>query len=394
VRLLAEVTLWICGLLLAYTYLGYPLLIALRARLRPRPVARRSHTPSVSIVTVARDEAARIDARIENLLALDYPRAAFEILVASDGSADDTAARAQRHVGEGVRLFAFDRRRGKPAVLNEVVPQARGAIVVLTDARQRFDADTLGALTAPFADPAVGAVSGELILGGNAEGTSVGEGVGAYWRYEKAIRRSESAVDSTVGATGAIYAIRRALFEPLPADTLLDDVVLPLSIARRGYRVVFEPAARAYDRASATAQEEFTRKVRTIAGSFQLFARNAWLLDPRRNRLWLQTVSHKGLRLLTPALLAAAAVANVALAAAAFYAWVLAGQAVFYGAAISGFALRNLRARVPLLTVPYVVCLLSWATVVAFLRFLGGRQSVVWERASAQVPSPAHRTSP
>jgi len=382
-RPVAEAAFWACGLLLAYTYVGYPLLIWLRARRPSRAVVRAAITPRVSIVVVARDETARIDGRIENLFGLDYFWEVVEILLASDGSADGTAERAQRHATGGLRVFAFGTRRGKPAVLNELVAQARGEIVVLADARQRFEEGALRALVAPFADPSVGAVSGELILGANAGRTSVGEGVGFYWRYEKSIRRSESAVDSTVGATGAIYAIRRDLFEPIPADTVLDDVLIPLRIARRGYRTLFEPSARAYDRAAATADEEFTRKVRTIAGNFQLFGRNPWLLDPRRNRLWLQTVSHKGLRLLTPILLATAAAANLDLASSTFYLGALAAQAAFYAAAVSGFALRNVRHRVPLLTVPYVICLLSWATVVAFLRFVNGRQSVVWERASA-----------
>ena len=202
-------------------------------------------------------------------------------------------------------MHAFAVRRGKAAVLNDVVPRASGAIVVLADARQRFEPDTVRALTRPFADPAVGAVSGELILTETLEGPAVGRGVGVYWRYEKLIRKSESRVDSTVGATGAIYAIRRELFEPIPEDTLLDDVLIPLRIVRRGYRVLFEPAARAWDRVAASAGEELARKVRTLAGNFQLFVREPWLLDPRRNRIWLATVSHKGLRLLGPLLHAA-----------------------------------------------------------------------------------------
>jgi poly-beta-1,6-N-acetyl-D-glucosamine synthase len=383
VRSIAEAAFWACVFLLAYTYLGYPLLVWLRSSLHPRRVRSMNHTPSVSIVVVARDETGRIDGRIENLRSLDYPRDRFEVLLASDGSADSTEERARSHETEWLRVFGFGTRRGKPAVLNELVPQAAGEIVVLADARQRFETGALRALVAPFADSSVGAASGELVLGANAGGTAVGEGVGFYWRYEKSIRRSESAVDSTVGATGAIYAIRRELFEPIPEDTVLDDVLIPLRIAGRGYRTLFEPAARAYDRAAATADEEFRRKVRTIAGNFQLFARNPWLLNPVRNRLWFQTLSHKGLRLLTPALLATAVAANLSLAESAFYGFALAGQVAFYGAAVSGFALRNLRAKAPLLTVPYMICLLSWATVVAFLRFTTGRQSVTWEKASA-----------
>jgi len=223
-----------------------------------------------------------------------------------------------------------------------------------------------------------------LILNQNAKGTSVGAGVGFYWRYEKFIRRNESLVDSTVGATGAIYAIRKDLFKPIPEDTIVDDVWLPVQIVRRGYRVVFEPNARAYDGASATSAEEFTRKVRTIAGNFQLFFREPWLLHPRRNRLWFQTVSHKGLRLLTPLLLLTAVCTNLLLLEEPIYRFALTGQACFYLAALVGHRLRNSRRKIPFFSFPYILCLLSCATLIAFFRFATGRQSVIWEKATVQ----------
>jgi len=336
----------------------------------------------VSVIVVAHDEADRIAARIDNLLAQEYPRDRLEILIASDGSTDGTASLARAYARDGVAVHAFAVRRGKAAVLNDVVPRAGGAIVVLADARQRFEPDTLRALTRPFADPAVGAVSGELILTETLEGPAVGRGVGVYWRYEKLIRKSESRVDATVGATGAVYAIRRELFEPIPEDTLLDDVLIPLRIVRRGYRVLFEPAARAWDRVAASAGEELARKVRTIAGNFQLFAREPWLLDPRRNRIWIATVSHKGLRLLGPLLHAGVFAASAALAGAPLYRAALLVQALFYALALAGHAMRSSRRRSALLSVPYVVCLLNWATVVGFWRFATGRQSASWARAS------------
>jgi cellulose synthase/poly-beta-1,6-N-acetylglucosamine synthase-like glycosyltransferase len=375
-----ELIFWLSLALLAYAHIGYPALIAARARLAPRP-HRRGGEPTVSIVIVAHNEGARIGARIDNLRALDYPSDRLEIVVASDGSSDGTAERARAWEPDGVTVVAFETRRGKAAVLNDVVPKLRGKIVVMADARQTFDTAVLRALVAPFADPAVGAVSGELILTSGGA-TGVGEGVGFYWRYEKFIRRHESLADSTVGATGAIYAIRRALFSPVAVDTILDDVLIPMTIVRRGYRVLFEATARAYDRPAATAPEEFRRKVRTIAGTFQLFARNRWLLSPRDNRLWLQTVSHKGLRLLSPLLLAALAVSNVLLGDVPLYRLALGLQVAFYGAALVGALTRGTRLRIPFMSVPYVFCLLNWATTVAFLRFLAGRQRVTWDKAA------------
>jgi biofilm PGA synthesis N-glycosyltransferase PgaC len=372
---------WTSVLLLAYTYVGYPALAWARAALRPRLPRTRAIEPTVTLIVVAHNEAARIAGRIENFLDLDYPRGRLEIILGSDGSTDGTAERAEAYRRDGVSVVAFASRRGKPAVLNDLVPKARGEIVVLADARQRFDRDALRALVGPFADSRVGAVSGELVLTPRDDGSVAGSGVGFYWRYEKFIRRHESRAESTPGATGAIYAIRRELFAAIPEDTILDDVLIPLRIARRGYRVLLEPRARAYDRVAATGEEEFTRKVRTMAGKFQLFARNRWLLSPFHNPLWLQTVSRITLRLVAPLLLAAAFATDLALADQSFYAAILALQLLFYGAAIGGYLLRHTRRWVPFLTLPYLVCLLNWAIVVGLARFVSGRQRVTWDRA-------------
>jgi len=399
---------WLFVGLLFYVYAGYPLMALLRARLQPRTVARaverRCHpatirfpdrrvhafAPKVSIVVVAYNEAASIEARIENLLALDYPSHQLELIVGSDGSTDDTVELVRRYEPFGVRVQAFNRRGGKPAVLNALVPQASGEIVLFADARQRFEPAALRALVANFADPAVGAVSGELILE-TAEGTAhAGHGAAMYWRYEKMIRSAESRADSTVGATGAIYAIRRSLFAPIPDDTLLDDVLIPLRIVRQGYRVVFEPAARAFDRTSATAAQEFGRKARTIAGTFQLFSRERWLFNPRRNRLWFATMSHKGLRLLLPVLHAGALAANIMAVPAWPYQWLLGAHATFYAAAAAGALQRRgphrLRPFTLFFTAPYTLCLLCWADIVGFYRFATKRQPVTWERLPASIP--------
>lgn len=397
---------WLFVGLLFYVYAGYPLVALLRARLRPRAIARaverryhpatipfpdrRVHAlaPKVSIVVVAYNEAASIEARIENLLALDYPSHQLEIIVGSDGSTDNTVELVRQYEPFGVRVVAFNRRAGKPAVLNALVPEASGEIVLFGDARQRFEPAALRALVANFADPAVGAVSGELMLEAAAGTANAGHGAAAYWRYEKMIRSAESRADSTVGATGAIYAIRRSLFAPIPDDTLLDDVLIPLRIVQQGYRVVFEPAARAFDRTSATAAQEFARKARTIAGTFQLFSRERWLFNPRRNRLWFATMSHKGLRLLLPVLHAGALAANIMAVPVWPYQWLLGAHAMFYAAAAAGALQHRGPERLRLLTTaPYTLCLLCWADIVGFYRFAAKRQPVTWERLPASVPA-------
>lgn len=382
---LAGWVFWATAILLAYVYVGYPLLAAVRAKLTTRLRLSAPIEPFVSIVVIANNEEEQIGARIENLLALDYPAGRREIVIASDGSTDSTVARARLYESRGVSVRSFAARRGKSAVLNMVVPGLRGDVVLFADARQRFDAGTLRALVENFADPAVGAVSGELVITTSDRTGAAGRGSAFYWRYEKFIRSTEGRADSTVGATGAIYAIRRDLFEPIPDDTILDDVLIPLRIVRKGYRVLFEPRARAYDSASATAQHEFVRKARTIAGTFQLFSRELWLFNPRRNRLWLETMSHKALRLALPVLHAALFVASMVLAPTGswFYQAAFAGQTMFYAAAIIGSTQGCNPRRSFVVTVPCAICLLSWATVVGFGRFLTNRQQVTWERVAA-----------
>ena len=376
---------WIPLVLLVYVYAGYPIIAMIRARLSARPRRRAPIEPTVSIVVIAHNEAARIGGRIENLLALDYPRHKLEIVIGSDGSTDDTVERARRYERFGVTVRAFQQHRGKPAVVNALVPLVRGEIVVFADARQRFDPQTVRQLVANFADPHVGAASGELVITASDGTAPAGHGAALYWRYEKAIRSAEGLVDSTIGATGAIYAIRRALFEPIPEDTLLDDVLIPLRVVRAGYRVVFEPDARAYDGASSTALQEFVRKTRTIAGMFQLMSREGWLLNPLQNRLWFETVSHKVLRVALPMFHVSVLTANIVLADAGFFGVMLALQVMFYTAAILGFFQRHARRRVIVFSAPCAMCLLLWATIVGFYRFITHRQQVTWER----VPAPA-----
>jgi GT2 family glycosyltransferase len=378
---LATVVFWLSLVILGYVCVGYPVLARVRAALRPRTRRRAPIEPTVTIIISAHNEGDRIERRLRNLLSLDYPLDRLEIILGSDGSTDDTAERARAFESAGVIVEEFKNRRGKPALLNALVPRATGDIVVFADARQRFDRAAVRALVANFADPGVGVVSGHLIMTAGTDAEIGGEGAAMYWHYEKLIRSTESRGGSTVGATGAIYAIRRTLFEPLPLDTILDDVLIPVRIARRGYQVVFEPAAKAFDIAPPTAHGELVRKARTIGGTFQLFARERWLLNPRLNPLWFETVSHKALRLALPILLAALLVSNLVLLDWWPYQVTMAGQAAFYAAAIAGCGHRSGRALI--LKLPYTMCLLSWATVLGFVRFVTDHQHVTWDRITS-----------
>jgi poly-beta-1,6-N-acetyl-D-glucosamine synthase len=332
-----ELLFWIACGVIAYVYAGYPALLAVWARMAPKPFGfaqGRSITPAVSIVVAARNEAATLVRRIENLLALDYPSALVQIVVVSDGSTDGTKQILDRYADRVDAVLLPP--GGKAIALNAGVAATRHGIIVFTDARQSFAPDALRALVAPFADPRVGGVSGELVLDcESGDGASnIGEGVGAYWRYEKWLRRHESSIGSTLGATGAIYALRRSLWRPLPADTILDDVLAPMRAVLAGYRVIFEGSARAYDRAAA-ADAEFRRKTRTLAGNYQLLRLEPRLLLPIVNPVWCQFVSHKLGRLVVPWALSAMLVSSAVLALSSpLYAAALVAQLLLYGLAL------------------------------------------------------------
>jgi cellulose synthase/poly-beta-1,6-N-acetylglucosamine synthase-like glycosyltransferase len=355
-------------LFVGYVYLAYPVLLGVWARVAAKP-APACHPdaplPGVSILLAVRNEAPHLRARIENLLSLDYPANRRQIIVASDGSTDGTA----QLLGEfGAQVEFIDLpASGKAAALNAAARLARHDVLVFADARQAFAPDALRALTAPLADPAVGGVTGQMVLGceskpvrrtqsdrrtrrgrvpkrGSARAdrrrsaerrlldvSTIGDGLGLYWRYEKSLRRLESAVGSTLGASGCIYALRRSLWRPLPPQIVLDDVLAPMRVVLAGSRMVFAEDAIAFDRTSADAASELKRKIRTLSGNVQILRVEPRLLVPVVNPVWVQYFSHKIARLLVPYALLMTFVANTALAHThIFYAFSLAGQCGFY----------------------------------------------------------------
>ena len=352
-----ESLFWWSIVVIVYVYAGYPLLLAAWARLAARTlrtadIGTARDWPALSILVAARNEAGRLPARLANLLDLTYP-GRREIIVISDGSTDDTVAAvgsflAGRRTSSPVRVIEIPA-GGKPHALNAGAAAAGGEILVFADARQQFASDALVQLVANFDDPHVGGVTGELLLdcesapSGNE--SSVADGVGVYWRYEKWLRRKESAIWSTLGATGAIYALRRSLWKPLPPDTLLDDVLAPMRAVLAGYRIVFEERALAFDRVSPNGAAESRRKTRTLAGNYQILAQEPRLLLPVVNPVWLQYVSHKFGRLLVPWALVGLFISTVVLAETSWiFASALAAQLGFYGLALAG-ALMDARER-------------------------------------------------
>ncbi|MCB1204781.1 MAG: glycosyltransferase family 2 protein [Verrucomicrobiae bacterium] len=363
---------WVAFALLIFAFAGYPVFLRLlNLVLPPRPKnapMEEGPLPVVTLVIVVHNEEARIADRLRNLAACDYG-GKREILLVCDGCTDTTASVARETaLGCPLRLLEQADRKGKAAALNLAASNARGEILVFGDARQRFDRNAVAALVQRLRDtPEAAAVSGSLEIEPSEEGPAAG--IDLYWRLEKWIRHEESRRDSVIGCTGAIYAMRREDFHPIPEDTLIDDVVVPMQALVRGRRILFEPGAVAYDPQTLETRHEKRRKVRTLAGNYQmLFRYPGWLL-PWKNRCWWQLISHKYLRLGGPLYLAACLGSSLVLAPASFFfKLALAAQALAYLAAIVGMSplLRRSRA----FSVPSGFLFLQVQSAKAFLHYL------------------------
>lgn len=381
-----KIIFWLSILTIIYVYIGYPLIIFLLSIFYKLPVRRTYPYPTVSIIMAVYNEEKNIESKIKTLLELDYPTSRMEILIGSDGSNDKTDQILSKYINPGrkefsndvnerIKLHTLPSRSGKPTMLNLLVKEAKGEILVFTDARQILDKSSVDELVKNFADPKVGAVSAELYF--EDQNNKTANGVGLYWRYEKFIRERESKIGSMTGVTGALYAIRKELWTTLPKDLILDDVYIPLKIIHQGYRVIFDKKAKIYDRYSKNPKEEFLRKSRTLAGNFQLLLYFNWLMNPFKNLINWQFISHKFLRLLVPFLLIFIFVINFFLLTDNFYRATLILQSVFYLLAVIGAVIKYPN---PLLNVPQMFCVMNTAAVVGLYRFLRNKQGVLWER--------------
>jgi biofilm PGA synthesis N-glycosyltransferase PgaC len=376
---------WSCLAVLGFTYAGYPLLMAALARLRPLPVRRLDQSPAMDVLVVAHDAADMIEDKIDNLLALDYPPDRLRINIVCDGCSDDTATLIGRRLSPRLRLHAFPTRRGKSACIGNVLPLLDRELVMFTDVRQRLDPMAARELAAALGDPNVGAASGELVLQASSE---FGRGIDAYWRYEKLIRRWESASGSLVGVTGAIYAARREALPEVPPGLVLDDMWIPLGVASVGYRVVFVPTALAYDLASSRPEVEQVRKRRTLAGNFQLLRRWPDLALPGAHPLAWRLWGHKWLRLLAPWLLLAVFLSNAALAPDGWlYATLLGLQLVAYGLVLLGRWRPTLQAWAPVRLCTAFFSL-NLSAALALVDFLRNPESHLWSTTRAEGVAP------
>ncbi len=372
--------------LILYTYLGYPLILAWWAKHQPKPVAiDHDFLPAITVVVTIHNEAANITTRLDNLMAQDYPPEKLHIIVVSDGSSDHSPVLVSNFIHRlktqtnkpAVQLVHYAQNQGKAHAVNLGVAAANTEIVVLADARQQFAADAFKQLIKNFADKTVGCVSGELVYHDSDNHTAVA--MGAYWHYEKWIRKTESQIHSVIGATGCIYALRKNLYRPIPANTLLDDVLIPLKIIQQGHRVVFDNQAHAYDHASQQHQQEWRRKVRTLAGVWQLFNLEPRLFLPSRNPVWFQLWSHKIARLLVPFALIVCLLSSLFLPEP-FYQSVFWLQIAAYTLVMLANVWPHLR-RFRLINLCHTVAFLNLAALAGFYYWLTGQTASIWRAA-------------
>ena len=361
---------WLSVGIIIYTFLGYPLLITLLARIRKRPRRQAPITPSATLFISAYNEEAIIASKIENGLALDYPPERLKIVVMADGSDDNTAAIARRY--PQVCVYHQPARGGKIAAINRGMPFVDSEIVVFSDANTMLDPGTLRAIARNFADPNVACVAGEKqVLGG---------GEGLYWRYESHLKRCDSEVSSVIGAAGELLAIRRDLFTPSEADSVVEDFIMSVRFVEAGWRVVYEPEAIAREAPSPSLAADWQRRTRIAAGGFQSIPRLPGMLNPARGLMAWQYVSHKVLRWITPFLLPMTFLLNLGLWDRPFYRLLLVGQVVFYALALLGYILARRGKQSGIIYTIFFFCFTNLATIAGFWRYITNQQPVTWQK--------------
>jgi len=383
--------------LLAYHYVGYPLLLFvlsalsqatsdfgyLMRRRNRRCLLQTDYVPTVALLMSVYNEEAVIRAKVKNLLEINYPFDRLEFLLGLDAPVDSTGKLLSQTPSSRLRVFPFQTRRGKLAVLCDLAGHTSAEILVLTDANTMLEKNCIRNLVRHFADPRVGAVSGEEIRV-VAPGTDPGA-ESLYWRYESALKILESRLDCSLGGNGAALAVRRSLFHPRKRS-IVEDFQIPLEIGSSGYRVVYDPEAVATEDLAPTLSSQFERRARMGAGSFQTLFGNPQFLNPLRGLPTLVYLSHKALRWVTPFLLLAAFFCNIWLASRVFYAGLLLAQSLFYLTVAIGYWRKRRGRPTGLCSLPFYFCAMNLPLVVGLFRYLGGRQKRAWKVTPRQMP--------
>ena len=394
-----KISFWVLILLVFYTYLGYGILIYGLVKLRKSIGKARSipnnpaFNPAVTLVIPAYNERGYIENKLQNALALEYPAHATQLLFVTEGSTDGTTEfieRAQKNEPR-LHLMGGRDRKGKIEAMNLAMPTVKTPITIFTDANTTLNPEAIRNIVRHFADPQVGAVSGEKRIMTLASEAAAGSGEGFYWKYESFLKKLDTELYSVVGAAGELFAIRTELYQPVEKDTLLDDFMISLRIAERGYRVIYEPEAYAIERPSFSIGDEQKRKVRIAAGGFQSISRLGGLLNIfRYGWLSFQYISHRVLRwAVTPFCLPLLLLLNSLLVFALhpnslsfnLYLGLLIAQIGFYSAAFLGHVLASRQLNVKIFFIPYYFTFMNWCAILGYFRFRAGTDTGLWEKA-------------
>ena len=375
-----EGVFWVSVALIVHSYFFYPLLLRLFTKPHKVPTSTHNPLPRVDVIVAAYNEESCIYDRIQNVLAQDYP-GKVQVLVASDGSQDNTGQIIQSFDDPRVIAFNFEQNRGKISVLNDLVQHSEADILVFTDANTQFDSDAISTLVSSFEEE-VGAVSGELNLF-NANGTQNKDNL--YWQYEKILKKHESSIGGLLGANGAIYAIRRELYVPLPKDTVVDDFCIVMNVKRQSFKVIYNDNARANEEIAPTLSEEYNRRVRIGIGNYKAFRQNLWALSPIQGWFSFCYWSHKVLRWFAPHLMLIAFVTNAFLLDQFVYQVLFSGQILFYLVGLYGKNQINKSKSVnPLVAVVSFFVSMNMALAHGFIKYIKGHHSGGWKTTLRQ----------
>lgn len=376
---------WLSVLFVVYTYLGYPLLIALVARFISKRVFAQAHDVAVTLLITAYNEENVIRKKIENSLNLDYPADKLQIIVAADGSTDQTPEIVKQFKDRGVVLAFTPQRDGKMAAINRAIPLAHGDIIVFSDANNMYDVDAIRKLVAPFSDAKVGATTGAKLIiqdGGNLSGAE-----GIYWKYESWIKKNETTLGTCTSSVGEILAVRRALYNPPPNNIINDDYYMVLNLIRRGFQIYYVPEARSLEYISATARDEMVRRSRMNAGKYQAISLSFNLLPFNKPLVIWQIISHKYCRAFLPFGFIGALLANILIvlfqenSPSSFFYWtLLLLQIAFYGAAAVGNRVKFQGFLGKVFYLPTYLVNSNMAILRGFYGYLSKKQTNVWER--------------
>jgi len=375
---MAEIIFWLTIGIISYTYFGYPVFIIFLSLFINRKIHKREVEPNVTFLITAYNEEKNIAKKLENTLNLDYPKEKLEIVVASDASEDKTDQIVKEFSERGVILHRVEGRVGKTETQNQTVRMAKGDIVIFSDATTQYKKDAIRKIVRNYNDPSVGAVSGRYEYV-NPTGAPVGLGTILFWKYENRVKNGQTRIETVTGCCGCIYSVRKSLYEPLPRD-IISDLVEPLKILEKRYRIAFEPEAVAYEETTETSKEEFGMRVRVISRGMHGLWYMRRLFNPFHYRfIAFQLFSHKVLRWMIPFLLPFLLISNLFLVGYPFYTLTFVAQILFYIGAMGGYLLDKMGKKAKVLALPLYYCIVNAASVAAFFRTIFGKKAIVWE---------------